>query len=226
MKMALRLAALAVLSAILVLLPNGGDADQLAGKFKRDEYTAPDKNFKAKFLLEKFEPGVADSWDRASGIGTVSFYNMNGALNGVIYTRIPGNKAETLTSEALADWLRAVPLAMTEDAGLTPDVLREEAREFDGRAAWIAVVSIPGGGVVGSAQWDMSKMAPSGETKYNDSTRGFVVFARGNYVYALHCEIEVPGFFLGSGSHYDPDDWDAFMDELGRFYEAMRFADK
>ena len=115
---------------------------------------------------------------------------------------------------------------MTEDAGLTWDVLMEEAREFDGRHAWIAVVSIPGGGVRGSTQWDPTTMQPTGETTYNDSTRGFLVFARENYVYALHCEIEVPGFFFGSGSRYDPDNWDEFLVELERFYKAMKFASR
>lgn len=214
-----------LLVCTLLLLPaphvsSGG----LAGKFSNDVYTAPLKNFTARYQLTGevsggpcCQRGVGDSFDKRSGIGTLSLYNEYGALNGVVYSRIPPGASESLSAQSLGDWLRAVPLSMLEERGVRPEILREQAGEFGGRTAWVAVVSIPGGSVISRKNW------LTGEESRLDSVRGFVVFAREDFVYALMTEINVIGWGGRPGRSYDPDSWDLFMPELEHFYSGMAF---
>jgi len=186
------------------------DPDHLAGSFERDTYIAPDGLFRVKYLLSTGRNSI-DSFVPETGVGTVSLSNDLGALNGVIYG--------PATTNQLEDWFHSVPMHLIKSNIPEASILREEGRQIHGMDSWIAVVEMPGGGVM--AKYDAEKNT----YESSDSVRGFVVFKRNDYIFALMCEVNIMGFFE-QGRTYDPENWDAFLADLSDFYQHMSFRDK
>jgi len=137
--------------------------------------------------------------------------------NGVSYgppSLASGNGVKPL----LKQWFDEMVMGLIHSNAPGAAVLQEEARRFHGMHAWIAAVEIAGGGVL--AKYD----SETGTEERQDSVRGFVVFRRGDNVFALMCEVNVMSFFDKSRV-YDPNNWDAFIEELDAFYSTMKFSE-
>ncbi len=198
---------------------------QFAGSFKDGMYVAPNELFSAKYQLTGASGGepcceqtVGDMFDEQTGMGVVSLSNEYGAVNGVFYGPASAIKYETGDDkpQRLKKWFYAVVMERLLFNVPESTVLKEESRKFNRMDAWIAVVEIPGGGVITS--YEIETVQAVGQ----DSVRGFVVFQRGDYIFALMNENNVLGF-SGPPRVYDPDNWDDFLIELNAFYSTMKF---
>lgn len=199
------------------------DETQHAGSFNNSIYVAPNELFRAEYRLTGGSPRdpccdetVQDWFDAETGFGTVVLSNEYGALNGVFYgppSLAGGNGDKSL----LKQWFDEMVMGLIRSNVPGATVLQEEQRRFHGMDAWIAVVEIAGGGVL--TRYD----AETGTEERQDSVRGFVIFQRDDNVFALMCEVNVMSF-LGKSRVYDPDDWDAFLEELSAFYSTMEFS--
>ena len=197
------------------------DDEQYAGSFKGSTYVAPGELFTAGYRLQGGSPQdpcceetVQDWLDPESGIGVVVLSNGYGALNGVIYG--PAALAERDDYALLRRWFDEIVMGLILSNAEDASVLHEEARRFHDMDAWIAAVEVPGGGVM--ARLDLQ----TGTSQRSDSVRGFVVFEKGDNVFALMCEMNVMSF-TGKAREYEPDNWDVFLDELSAFYSTMTF---
>ncbi len=139
--------------------------------------------------------------------------NEYGALNGIFYG--PASLADGIGDKPLLSrWFDEMVMGLIHSNAPNAVLLRNEPRRFHGMDAWIAVIEIAGGGVL--AKYD----SETGTEERQDSVRGFVVFQRGANIFVLMCEVNVTSFF-DKGRVYDPDDWDAFLEELSAFYSTM-----
>jgi len=198
------------------------DENQFVGSFNNNTYVAPDELFRAKYRLKGASPqdpcceeAVQDSFDAETGFGTVVLSNEYGALNGVIYgplSLVGGIGDKPL----LGQWFNEMVMGLIASNTAGATILHQEPRRFHGMDAWIVAVEIAGGSVI--ANYDMQTEAQ----ERLDSVRGFVVFQRGENVFALMCEVNVMSFY-GESRIYDPDNWDAFMEDLSAFYSTMKF---
>ena len=198
--------------------------EQFVGTFKENTYVAPNKLFRAEYRLASVNPRdpcceetVQDSFNPETGFGTVVLSNEYGALNGVIYG--PASLATGDSDDPIVgQWFDEVIMDLIRSNAPSATVLHQEPRDFHGMDAWVATVGIAEGGVI--ARQDLQ----TGSEERRDSVRGFVVFLRGENVFALMCEVNILSFF-GENRIYDPDHWDAFLGELGAFYSTMKFND-
>lgn len=200
------------------------DPGRLAGTFENGVYTAPDGRFKARYRLSgasERDPCCDQTVDDAyypNGFGILSMSNEYGAINGVIYG--PVGMLDELSVEAqtapLQRWFHGVVMDVLSSGAGVPTILHEEGRQFHEMSAWVAAVSIPGGGVIEHYS------SETGEQGRVASVRGFVVFQRDDFIYALMCESNVLSF-AGESRLYDPGNWSKFVDELSAFYDTMEF---
>lgn len=199
------------------------DETRLAGSFENGIYVAPNKLFQAEYQLTGGSPRdpcceetVQDGFDPETGFGIVVLSNEYGALNGVFYgpTSLAGGNGD---KPLLNQWFDQMVMGLIHSNVSGATVLHEEQRRFHETDAWIVVVEIAGGGVV--AKYD----SETGTEERQDSVRGFAVFERDDNVFALMCEVNVMSF-VGDSRVYDPDNWDAFLEELSAFYSTMEFS--
>ncbi len=180
------------------------------GRFNDGLYVAPGALFTAKSPLG---PGAQlfESFDRTTG--AVTFLDDAGALFGVVCTPnmdvLAGADNDYETDAAiLRNWLHDATFPMFFARQLPgAAIVSEEPGRLEGRAAWFAVIRLPGG----SAR--MRVDAESGLPVREDSYRGLVVFSRGEHTFLIMKEV-APEMELP-----------AVLPELSGFYEGMTFAD-
>jgi hypothetical protein len=215
----------AVLVAVLAapfLLAATEAAGHLYGRYSNGTYFAPQKLFTISSPFPD-EPIVSDGRQPDNNnAGAVSFIDMTGRLNGVLYMEdkdgtIAGGAAEP--TRHLADWFRDTGFPRFFQAGV-PDakVLRDEAGQIAGQPAWIAVAHVPKASPLGLSTKD------SYDVQRNDSWRGMAVVARGKHYYLLQTELRIEKLAPPDWK-YDEDasDWNAFVPELEALYGRIEF---
>ena len=215
----------AVLVAVLAapfLLAATEAAGHLYGRYSNGTYFAPQKLFTISSPFPD-EPIVSDGRQPDNNnAGAVSFIDMTGRLNGVLYMEdkdgtIAGGAAES--TRHLADWFRDTGFPRFFQAGV-PDakVLRDEAGQIAGQPAWIAVAHVPKASPLGLSTKD------SYDVQRNDSWRGMAVVARGKHYYLLQTELRIEKLAPPDWK-YDEDasDWNAFVPELEALYGRIEF---
>ena len=213
--------AVAVLAAPFLLAATTA-AGHLYGRYKDGVYLAPGKLFKMSSPFPD-EPIVSDGRQpENNNAGAVSFIDMTGRLNGVLYMQ---DKGGTIGANApdptrhLADWFRDLGFPRFFQSGV-PDakILREQAGTIAGQPAWIGVAHVPNGSPLGLSAKD------SYDVKRNDSWRGMAVVARGKYYYLLQTELRVEKL-AGPDWKYDSDaaNWNQFVPELEALYQRIEF---
>lgn len=201
------------------------DAARLAGKFKKGVYTAPNGLFTAKSPLGD-RPFINDGFNAEMGLGSVSFTTDTGKLYGVVFAPnldpLAATTADKDTATAiLRNWFRDA-IFPTVFAGPLPGstILRDEAGEFEGQPAWLAVVYLPGGSAL--ASYDPA----TGKSTRENSWRGMVIVRHGDHSYALMKELN-DNFFFGASEDFKFDpaapDWNAFVPRLAEFHRGMQF---
>ena len=216
---------LAILAAVLAapfLLAATETAGHLYGRYSNGTYFAPQKLFTITSPFPD-EPIVsAGRQPDNNNAGAVSFIDMTGRLNGVLYMEdkdgsIAGSSGEP--TRHLADWFRDTGFPRFFQSGV-PDakVLRDEAGSIAGQPAWIAVAHVPKASPLGLSTKD------SYEVQRNDSWRGMAVVARGKHYYLLQTELRIEKLAPPDWK-YDEDasDWNAFVPELEALYGRIEF---
>jgi hypothetical protein len=216
---------LAILAAVLAapyLLAATEAAGHLYGRYSDGVYLAPSKLFKITSPFPD-EPIVSDGRQpENNNAGAVSFIDMTGRLNGVLYMEdkdgsIAGSSGEP--TRHLADWFRDTGFPRFFQSGV-PDakVLRDEAGSIAGQPAWIAVAHVPKASPLGLSTKD------SYEVQRNDSWRGMAVVARGKHYYLLQTELRIEKLAPPDWK-YDEDasGWNAFVPELEALYGRSEF---
>ena len=180
------------------------------GRFSDGLYVAPGALFTAKSPLG---PGAQlfDSFDRSTG--AVTFLADNGDLYGVVCTPnldvLAGADNDYETDAAiLRNWLHDATFPLFFKGQLPgAEIVSEEPGRLEGRAAWFAVIRLPGG----SAR--LRHDPATGLRVREDSYRGLVVFSRGEHTFLIMKE-------------FTPDvELPAVLPALGSFYAGMTFAD-
>lgn len=190
------------------------------GRFRDGLYVAPRELFTVQSPLGP-NPHLIDTFDRTTG--AVTFLDERGQLYGIVCTPnldvLAGADNDFETDAAiLRNWLREATFPMFF-ARMIPgsQILREEAVEFEGRPAWVAMIHLPRG----SAMIDTDPA--TGEPVRLDAWRGVVVFMEGGLTYMLMTEAGVDE----SGRFRTPDadspEWRGFLPQLTRFYRGMTF---
>lgn len=216
---------LAVIAAVLAapfLLAATEAAGHLYGRYNNGVYLAPQKLFKMTAPFPD-DPIVSDGRQPDNNnAGAVSFIDMTGRLNGVLYMEDKGDaigKSAGDDTRHLADWFRDTGFPRFFQAGV-PDakVLRDEAGTIAGKPAWIAVAHVPQASPLGLSTKD------SYEVQRNDSWRGMAVVANGKHYYLLQTELRIEKLAPPNWS-YDADaaDWNAFVPELEALYGRIEF---
>ena len=216
-----KLAVLAAVMAAPFLLAATEAAGHLYGRFANGVYFAPSKLFKMSSPFPD-EPIVSDGRQpENNNAGAVSFIDMTGRLNGVLYMEDKeGNIASSgEPTRHLADWFRDTGFPRFFQSGV-PDakVLRDEAGSIAGQPAWIAVAHVPKASPLGLSTKD------SYEVQRNDSWRGMAVVARGKHYYLLQTELRIEKLAPPDWK-YDEEasDWNAFVPELEALYGRIEF---
>lgn len=216
---------LAVVVAVLAapfLLAATTAAGHLYGRFTDGVYLAPGKLFRMSSPFPE-EPIVSDGREpKNNNAGAVSFIDMTGRLNGVLYMEDKGGTIASGSGDAtrhLADWFRDLGFPRFFQSGI-PDakVLRDEAGTIAGQPAWIAVAHLPNSSPLGLSTKD------SYDIQRNDSWRGMAVVARGKHYYLLQTELRVEKL-APPDWRYDPAaaDWNRFVPELDALYQRIEF---
>ncbi len=213
--------AVAVLAAPFLLAATTA-AGHLYGRYKDGVYLAPGKLFKMSSPFPD-DPIVSDGRQPENNhAGAVSFIDMTGRLNGVLYMQDKGGTIGANAADPtrpLADWFNDLGFPRFFQSGV-PDakVLREQAGTIAGQPAWIAVAHVPNGSPLGLSAKD------SYDVKRNDSWRGMAVVARGKYYYLLQTELRVEKL-AGPDWSYDSDaaNWNQFVPELEALYQRIDF---
>jgi len=211
----------AVLAAPLLLAATPA-AGHLYGRYSDGVYLAPGKLFKMTSPFPE-EPIVSDGREpQNNNAGAVSFIDMTGRLNGVLYME---DKSKSIGAEGpdatrhLADWFRDTGFPRFFQAGV-PDakVLRDEAGTIDGKPAWIAVAHVPNASPLGLSAKD------SYDIQRNDSWRGMAVVANGKHYYLLQTELRIEKLAPPDWK-YDPQSagWNDFVPELEALYGRIEF---
>ena len=216
---------LAVVVAVLAapfLLAATTAAGHLYGRFSDGVYHAPGKLFRMSSPFPE-EPIVSDGREpKNNNAGAVSFIDMTGRLNGVLYMEDKGGTIASGSGDAtrhLADWFRDLGFPRFFQSGI-PDakVLRDEGGTLAGQPAWIAVAHLPNSSPLGLSTKD------SYEVQRNDSWRGMAVVARGKHYYLLQTELRVEKL-APPDWRYDPQsaNWNQFVPELEALYQRIEF---
>jgi hypothetical protein len=216
---------LAVVVAVLAapfLLAATTAAGHLYGRFTDGVYLAPGKLFRMSSPFPE-EPIVSDGREpKNNNAGAVSFIDMTGRLNGVLYMEDKGGTIASGPGDAtrhLADWFRDLGFPRFFQSGI-PDakVLRDEAGTIAGQPAWIAVAHLPNSSPLGLSTKD------GYEVQRNHSWRGMAVVARGKHYYLLQTELRVEKL-APPDWRYDPEaaDWNRFVPELDALYQRIEF---
>jgi hypothetical protein len=211
----------AVLAAPLLLAATPA-AGHLYGRYSDGVYLAPGKLFKMTSPFPE-EPIVSDGREpQNNNAGAVSFIDMTGRLNGVLYMEDKGKSIGAEGPDAtrhLADWFRDTGFPRFFQAGV-PDakVLRDEAGTIDGKPAWIAVAHVPNASPLGLSAKD------SYDIQRNDSWRGMAVVANGKHYYLLQTELRIEKLAPPDWK-YDPQSagWNDFVPELEALYGRIEF---
>ena len=215
----------AVLVAVLAapfLLAATEAAGHLYGRYSNGTYFAPQKLFTMSSPFPD-DPIVSDGRQPDNNnAGAVSFIDMTGRLNGVLYMEDKDGTIASSSAEPtrhLADWFRDTGFPRFFQAGV-PDakVLRDEAGQIAGQPAWIAVAHVPKASPLGLSTKD------SYDVQRNDSWRGMAVVARGKHYYLLQTELRIEKIAPPDWK-YDEDasDWNAFVPELEALYGRIQF---
>lgn len=217
-----KLAVLAVALAAPFLLAATQAAGHLYGQYSKGVYQAPGKLFRMSSPFPD-EPVVSDGRQpENNNAGAVSFIDMTGRLNGVLYME---DKDKTIgagggdATRHLADWFRDTGFPRFYQSGI-PDarVLRDEAGTIAGQPAWIAVAHLPNSSPLGLSAKD------GYDIQRNDSWRGMAVVARGKHYYLLQTELRVEKLAPPDWK-YDAQsaDWNEFVPELEALYGRIEF---
>ena len=216
---------LAVLAAVLaapILLAATPAAGHLDGRFNNGVYHAPGKPFTMSALFPD-DPIVSDGRQpENNNAGAVSFIDMTGRLNGVLYME---DKDKTIGSGGgdatrhLADCFRDTGFPRFFQSGV-PDakVLRDEAGTIAGQPAWIAVAHVPQASPLGLSAKD------SYDIQRNDSWRGMAVVTHGKHYYLLQTELRIEKLAPPDWK-YDAEsaNWNEFVPELEALYGRIDF---
>jgi hypothetical protein len=216
---------LAVVVAVLAapfLLAATTAAGHLYGRYKDGVYLAPGKLFKMTSPFPE-EPIVSDGREpKNNNAGAVSFIDMTGRLNGVLYMEDKGGTIASGSDDAtrhLSDWFRDLGFPRFFQSGI-PDakVLRDGAGTIAGQPAWIAVAHLPNSSPLGLSTKD------SYDIQRNDSWRGMAVVARGKHYYLLQTELRVEKL-APPDWRYDPQapNWNQFVPELEALFQRIEF---
>ena len=211
----------AVLAAPLLLAATPA-AGHLYGRYNDGVYLAPGKLFKMSSPFPD-APIVSDGRQpENNNAGAVSFIDMTGRLNGVLYME---DKDKTIGADGadptrhLADWFRDTGFPRFFQSGV-PDakVLRDEAGTIAGKPAWIAVAHVPNASPLGLSAKD------SYDVQRNDSWRGMAVVANGKHYYLLQTELRIEKLAPPDWK-YDPQSagWNDFVPELEALYGRIEF---
>ena len=211
----------AVLAAPLLLAATPA-AGHLYGRYSDGVYLAPGKLFKMTSPFPE-EPIVSDGREpQNNNAGAVSFIDMTGRLNGVLYMEDKGKSIGAEGPDAtrhLADWFRDTGFPRFFQSGV-PDakVLRDEAGTIAGQPAWIAVAHVPKASPLGLSAKD------SYDVQRNDSWRGMAVVANGKHYYLLQTELRIEKLAPPDWK-YDPQSagWNDFVPELEALYGRIEF---
>ena len=206
-----------VLLAAIVAMPAGALEK---GQFEAGMYTAPNQLFTVKSPLGP-SPHLIDTFDQTTG--AVTFLDESGRLFGVVCTPnldiLAGADNDFETDAAiLRNWLREATLPMFFQR-MVPgsSILREEAAEFEGRLAWIAVLHMP------QASAMIRNDPETGYPTRQDSWRGVVVFSRGGQTYLLMTEAAVDVSGMPRQFDASAPGWNDFVATLTEFYHGMTF---
>ena len=189
------------------------------GDLQSGLYTAPGHLFTVKSPLG-LRPILVDGFDRTTG--AVTFLNEAGQLFGVVCTPNLDILADAdidfeTNAAILRNWLREATLPMFFER-MTPgsSILREEPAEFEGQAAWVAIIHLPRGS-------PMIRNDPEIGPVRQDSWRGVVVFSRGSQTYLLMTEARVESPEARGQFDAAAAGWDDFLPRLTQFYRGMSF---
>lgn len=197
--------ATAALAGLLAVLPAAA-LDR--GEFQDGLYTAPGELFTVESPLGP-NPVVIDSFSRSTG--AVTFLDERGGLFGVVCTPnfdvLAGADNDPETDYAiLRNWFRDATFPRFFESQVPgASILHEEPVEFAGAPAWFGVVHLP----QGSARF--SHDPASGLPVRDDSTRGVIVFSRGDLTFLIMTE-------AGSAT-----EWKSLLPPLADFYRGMAF---
>jgi hypothetical protein len=216
---------LAVLVAVLAapfLLAATEAAGHLYGRYNNGVYFAPQKLFKMTSPFPD-DPIVSDGRQpENNNAGAVSFIDMTGRLNGILYMEDKDGTIGSAGSDQtrhLADWFRDLGFPRFFQSGV-PDakVLRDEAGTLAGQPAWIAVAHVPKASPLGLSTKD------SYDVQRNDSWRGMAVVSRGKHYYLLQTELRIEKLAPPNWSYDEnANDWNAFVPELEALYQRIEF---
>lgn len=216
----LRKSLVGVTSALVAALAGFPACAFERGSFQEGLYVAPGQLFSVKSPLGP-QAYLIDTFDRTTG--TVTFLDETGQLFGVVCTPnldiLAGADNDFETDAAiLRNWLREATFPLFF-ARMVPGsaILREEAAEFEGRPAWVALIHLPRGS-------PMTRDDPeTGTPTREDSWRGVVVFSRGGLTYLLMTETSRDA--AGAMRQFDAEapGWNDFMASLSAFYQGMTF---
>lgn len=213
-------AALATLLCTATVLASQG---KIYGYFKDGVYTAPGKLFKVSSPFPE-EPIVSDGREKENNnAGAVTFIDMGGRLNGILYMENDARLAAASQGEShtkqLGSWFRDTGFPGFFKVSI-PDakILREAEGRIAGQPAWIAVAHLPKASPLGRSARN------SFEVVRNDSWRGMAVVTHGRHYYLLQTELRVEA--LASPEwRYDSEaaDWNEFVPELEALYRRIEF---
>lgn len=217
-----KLAVLATVVLVPLLLAATSAQGNLYGRFNDGVYLAPSKLFRLSSPFPD-DPIVSDGREpENNNAGAVSFIDSAGRMLGVLYmedkgsTRIPAGATDT---KYLADWFRDTGFPRFFQANV-PDskVLRDEAGRIGGQPAWIAVAHVPKASPLGLS------VKGSYDVKRNDSWRGMAIVARGKHYYLLQTELRIEKL-ASPDWKYDEQaaDWNVFVPELEALYDRIEF---
>lgn len=195
----------------------------LYGRYKDGTYTAPGKLFTVSSPFPD-DPIVSDGREpENNNAGAVSFIDMMGRLNGILYMENKGYGAPAgegaAASQQLGSWLRDTGFPGFFKVSLPGSkILRDEAGQIAGNPAWIAVAHLPKGSPLGYSAKD------SYDIKRNDSWRGMAVVRHGRHFFLLHTELRIEKL-AGPDWKYDVEaaDWNTFVPELEALYQRIDF---
>ncbi len=139
-------------------------------------FKSPLKNF--TIIAPRIPYGTKIQKENSKDDGTVSFFGDAGDLRRIDYFRAPAGKTAPMDStEQQALYHRSLNALLKSNTGSS--LLSERAYTLDGTGMLLALVAFPEG----------STVVESFTGKREDSVRGILIFARKDFLYALHAEL-------------------------------------